>query len=49
MRKSSNFLVLVFSTYAFVKLLSKLVDYYVTSTVPDAIEYYEDDPYYKKK
>ncbi len=28
------------------KLLSVIIDYWITSTIPDDIEYYEADPYY---
>ncbi|MBC9873672.1 hypothetical protein [Macrococcoides bohemicum] len=31
------------------KILSKIIDYWITATIPDEIEYYEDDPYFTER
>lgn len=31
------------------KLLLKIIDYWITATIPDEIEYYEDDPYFTER
>ncbi|MCH4983957.1 hypothetical protein AB4G91_01425 [Macrococcoides goetzii] len=31
------------------KILSKFIEYWITATIPDEIEYYEDDPYFTER
>lgn len=38
----------VFVLVTMYKVFMSLLEYWIVSTTPDAIEYYEDDPYYKK-
>ncbi len=49
MTRLDRFLVFTGLALVVLKLLLKLIEYWITATIPDEIEYYEDDPYFTER
>ncbi len=49
MTRLDRFFVFTGLALVVLKLLLKLIEYWLTATIPDEIEYYEDDPYFTER
>lgn len=49
MTRLDRFFVFIGLALVVLKLLLKIIDYWITATIPDEIEYYEDDPYFTER
>ncbi|MFC6292484.1 hypothetical protein BHU61_06590 [Macrococcus epidermidis] len=49
MTRLDRFFVFAGISLVVLNLILKLVEYWITATIPDEIEYYEDDPYFTER